>query len=71
MSEFEIGKVYQPRYGTSEDRFTVIGKDDRYIYYTKESVQNMTFRERYIRHPSSETVLTNVWTSSSDAVGQV
>lgn len=68
MSKFEIGQTYQPKYGDSNDRFTVTGRDDRYIYYTKDWVLGKEFRERYITHEDLETVLTKVWTSSNDIV---
>jgi hypothetical protein len=68
MSEFEIGRTYKPRYGGKDDIITIVDKDDTYIYFTKEWVQNKVFREKYIKHPNSETALTNVWTSSNDSI---
>ena len=67
-SQFEIGRTYQPKNGSEKDRITVVDRDERYIHFTRPWVQNMIFREKYWKHPDSETLLQSVWTSSDDLV---
>lgn len=68
MTHFEIGRKYKPYNGREQDAFTVVDRDDRYIYFTKDWVQGKIFREKYLIHPNSETLLSTVWTSSNDVI---
>ena len=66
MSQFEIGQTYKPRYGSEQHVFTVVDRDENYIYFTKQWVQNKVFREKYHQMNNSELLRTDPWTTSDD-----
>ena len=66
MSKFEIGQTYKPKYGSEKDVITIVDRDDVHIFYTRPTVQNKVFQERYHQMATCELLRTDPWTTSND-----